>query len=433
MKSTGPSSQKNSQQSDDTLIYILLILLVALLIGALGYWWWQNHKKPKWNYNYEGELGKWTDTPTADDLKQLMLGNRSRLKTTKRFLNDKMRSKQLTEAEKAEVRKELESVDMKMDEVLQGQKLSELAKTSPDFISKFYQLFYEQGKALVRAKTKASSINRSTEKLKRQQKFQATWDISKTEEKEITVQLKTWIDKWYYQAKKGIMPKYKHEGKLPRKFFPYRIEGRKIETDDIPSAEDFNYFLDVNNVKNRTGWKEAVARLQQPLQVNFKGYKGFIRKKDEKETVKEEGKTTLGITYYYHVGDDKESKDYKRYGWEDDTSFLTYGKVDDIKPIRIRLKKEMFLNRLGYEEFITKLDEKGGFSYVDICFESVVDTIAHELAHAIVATFEFKYEGEEGGGHGKLFYDICKEIEVMIREDPEFNKFEKWWYLAPNK
>ncbi|CAG8804778.1 21052_t:CDS:2, partial [Racocetra persica] len=106
-----------------------------------------------------------------------------------------------------------------------------------------------------------------------------------------------------------------------------------------------------------------VARLQQPLQVNFKGYKGFIRNKDEKETQKEEGKTTLGITYYYFVGDDNE--------------------VDDIKPIRIRLKKEMFLNRLGHEEFITKLNEKGEITYMDICFESVVDTIAHELAHAI--------------------------------------------------
>ncbi|CAG8804779.1 21053_t:CDS:2, partial [Racocetra persica] len=93
-------------------------------------------------------------------------------------------------AEKAEVRKELESVDMKMDEVLQGKNLSELAKTSPTFISEFYQHFYEQGKALVRAKTKASSIRRSTEELKRQQKFQAIWDISKTEEKAITAQLK---------------------------------------------------------------------------------------------------------------------------------------------------------------------------------------------------------------------------------------------------
>ncbi|CAG8447586.1 11318_t:CDS:2 [Racocetra fulgida] len=126
-----------------------------------------------------------------NDLKQLILGNRGRLKTTKRFLNDKMKSKRLTEAEKAEVRKELESVDMKIDEVLQEQNLSELAKTNPTFISKFYQLFYEQGKALVRAKAKASFINQSTEELKRQQKFQDIWDISKTEEKAITAQLKT--------------------------------------------------------------------------------------------------------------------------------------------------------------------------------------------------------------------------------------------------
>jgi len=57
-----------------------------------------------------------------------------------------------------------------------------------------------------------------------------------------------------------------------------------------------------------------VARLQQPLQVNFKGYKGFIREKDEKETQKEEGKTTLGITYYYFVGDGNEGRNYKNIG-----------------------------------------------------------------------------------------------------------------------
>ncbi|CAG8744990.1 3380_t:CDS:2, partial [Cetraspora pellucida] len=61
--------------------------------------------------------------------------------------------------------------------------------------------------------------------------------------------------------------------------------------------------------------------------------------------------------------------------------------------------------------------EKGTRFYDDICFEALVDTIAHELAHAIVGTFEFKYEGEEGGGHGKLFYDICKEIEEMQKRD----------------
>ncbi|CAG8510941.1 16075_t:CDS:2 [Cetraspora pellucida] len=63
-----------------------------------------------------------------------------------------MRSRKLTDEEKAEVREELKGVNMEVDETLKEKKLSEL---DPSSISQFYKHFYEQGKMLVRARTKA--------------------------------------------------------------------------------------------------------------------------------------------------------------------------------------------------------------------------------------------------------------------------------------
>ncbi|CFW92930.1 protein of unknown function [endosymbiont DhMRE of Dentiscutata heterogama] len=415
MKDTGSNSRKNSQQSNDTLIYILLILLLALLIGGLGYWWWQrSHPKNNWVYDYESALGKSTDTPKVEDLKRLILGNRERWKTVNRFLNDKMKSRKLTDKEKAEIREELKGVNMKADEILKEQKLSEL---DPSTIPQFYKHFYEQGKMLVRARTKAS-VNRTKEELRRQLEIQEKWSISEAEGKEINKQMKVWIDKWYNQAKKEIMPKYESKGKWPRNrnFLPEKIKGKKVSGYPPPDAT-FNFFLDVNNM-NRSGGQELIVLFQKPFQVNYIGYDGFLTSEDKENT--EEGEL-FGITDYGKLEGDE---------WNDGTSYRAWGKGDNIKPIRIRLKKEIFFNRLGHEEWLTKLDEKGTRFYDDICFEALVDTIAHELAHAIVATFEFRYEGEEEGGHGKLFYDICKEIEEMVRADPKFEEFEKWWYLA---
>jgi hypothetical protein len=50
--------------------------------------------------------------------------------------------------------------------------------------------------------------------------------------------------------------------------------------------------------------------------------------------------------------------------------------------------------------------------------------MAHELAHAIVNTTKAKYDGEEGGGHGKFFYEIMKKIKKMIKNSPDFKDFK---------
>ena len=43
--------------------------------------------------------------------------------------------------------------------------------------------------------------------------------------------------------------------------------------------------------------------------------------------------------------------------------------------------------------------------------ESVVDTILHEIAHAL----SYVYYGSEGIGHGKLWKDICRQIGAIPR------------------
>jgi hypothetical protein len=48
------------------------------------------------------------------------------------------------------------------------------------------------------------------------------------------------------------------------------------------------------------------------------------------------------------------------------------------------------------------------------------------LAHAVVSSIKGEYEGEEKGGHGKLFYKFMQKIEKMMRETPEFSQFEEW-------
>ncbi|CAG8475302.1 6982_t:CDS:2 [Paraglomus occultum] len=130
------------------------------------------------------------------------------------------------------------------------------------------------------------------------------------------------------------------------------INGRKANPN---SEEDINYFLNANNKEGKGGWEEFVALLSQPPVIHFKGYGGFVTKKDLENS--SEGMETFGLTTCN-------------------------------KPVEI-------------------------------------ETIVHELAHSIVDTMKLDYDGEEGGGHGKLFYDLMEDIEKMVRETPEFKEFEE--------
>ena len=413
MKSTDKKSRKNSS-SDDTLIYVLLFLLVALLAGGLIYWKWP---KTEPTYDYEKELGKWENSPTQKMVSELFSNNRNRIKAAERVLDDKVRKRKLTAKEKEEVRAELNKINKGLYKDLQGHDLKIIEKENPEMLATIYEKLYEDGKVLIRIKSKISA-DLPHEKAKKQLEFQKKWKkVFASEWQDMEPKISEWLKKWHHQARE-LIPK--HGGRpLTRSFIPLKINGREA---DPNSREDINYFLDAKNEEGKKGWRENItflSQLRQPPKIDFQGYGGFVDKKKLKES--SEGSETFGLT----------TCNAESLGWGDnksptETSYI-YLK-EGCRWIVITLSKKLFLNRLGYEEWITDTKkENNNRTYYDICFEAAAETIIHELAHSIVDVMKFHYDGEEGGGHGKLFYDLMEDIEKIVKNSPEFEEFKTWW------
>jgi hypothetical protein len=416
MENTDKKSRKNSS-SDDTLLYVLLFLLVALLAGGLIYWKWPKNTEPV--YNYEEELGKWDNSPTEKVVSKLISDNRNRIKTAERVLGDKMRTRKLTAEEKKEVRAELDSINTGIYRDLWGIDLKEREKDSPDLLTNLYKELYEQGKALIRIKSKISA-NRTYEEAKKQLEFQKKWKkVFASEWQDMKPKISEWLIKWHHQARE-LIPK--HGGRiLTHCFIPLKINGREANPN---SEKDINYFLDMNNNSGREDWEESVTLLSQPLTIDFKGYGGFVDKKKLKDS--SEGSETFGLTSCNPMTIQPRGWGFR--GRPAETLLKYYDLDKRCRQIVITLSKKLFLNRLGYEEWITDAkEENNSRNYYDICFESAAETIIHELAHSIVDVMRFEYDGEEGGGHGKLFYELMEDIEKIVKKSPEFEEFKTWW------
>jgi len=195
------------------------------------------------------------------------------------------------------------------------------------------------------------------------------------------------------------------------------INGRKASKD---SPDDVNHFKTVHHIKEQNGEKWTLdLRGYKPVDVVFKGYAGFLTKEDKKDST--EGKKTFGLTLSDPV-----------------TSLATKDEnekiIDEVKivgrnhrSITIKLKKKLFFNREGYDEWLTDVyqtDKQSGRNYFDICWEEVIETIAHELAHAVINSLCGKYDGEKGGGHGRLHDEFQKRIEKMIEKSDEYHEFK---------
>jgi hypothetical protein len=200
------------------------------------------------------------------------------------------------------------------------------------------------------------------------------------------------------------------EKKLRQHIKPILIKGQPAS---INNPADIDYFKREHILTDKKTRKESLVDLRQPLKINFQGYAGFLTPEDEKNS--SEGKTTLGVTI---------SSPLIFFGEENKCEIFN----DNQRSIVIKLKKELFLNREGYDELLVKVYKlaNGGYgrSYYDISFEEVVETIAHELAHAVVNSIQSSYEGEKKGGHGKLHDEITERMEEMIRKSSEFSEFE---------
>jgi hypothetical protein len=185
-----PSRQKNDVS--DTLIYIFLFLLLALLIGGIGWWVYDRYYKeepvqPK-VFNYEFFLGPKKNSPSHEEVSKLISSNRNTLKRINWALDDQLESKKLTEEEKEAVRAELSNIDPKFDEMMKRQVINE--KTDPQMLKIIYDLAYDYGKILVRARD-ITLVRWNVEEAKRQKEEQKKWTISSSEKAEIDEKMNT--------------------------------------------------------------------------------------------------------------------------------------------------------------------------------------------------------------------------------------------------
>lgn len=421
---------KENNQNDNTLLYVLLLIAFAVLVGGLVWWFFQSRNKtPQWNHDYEAVLGKKKTTPsTAEEVSKLVAENRDRIKTAKRVLAGEIKGRTLTKEQKKEVESELKNVREDVIDFFRGKDLKSLEKNDPESLANIYSLLYEQGEVSVRLKDK-TSVFRSPEELKRHEKLQSEWSeqgITEEEEVEIKKVMDEWITKWYNQARAELI------GLEPGKY-PLLVDGALMTwKDEKKLAEPIKlkkpYTYDGKNKVEKT------TDFSPPLDVKFKGYYGFLTEEDKKGS--SEGTETFGLTksegamLIYTKGGKLDKETHEPVEPVPKDFFLIKLFEDNRREIKIGLEKKMFFNRLGHEEWLSEVKYEGQVTsriYHNICFEEVLETIVHELAHAIVNTIKFRYEGEEGGGHGEFFYEVMQKIEKMVKASPDFPEFKTWW------
>ncbi|MCE8167778.1 MAG: hypothetical protein I3275_04060 [Candidatus Moeniiplasma glomeromycotorum] len=417
------NKRKKEEDSSDWLLYIFYFLF-AVLIGLII--WWVYDKYFKENpptharvVNYEGVLGKKEENPQAKAVSDLIRNNRETLKSVNWLLEGKVKGKELSEAEKENAREKLKGVNKKLVETLQSFKISEIP---PENLKTIYDQLYEEAKILLEVYWDLSA-SPDSEETKKQWEVQQEWDISEAEHTKIKQKLDVWLTKWYNEGIEKILPK-KNLTILTEVIKPvvYNEKGEPKEISAFPNERV------LASLKKEWVYKDGVAfDLTKPLKNEFVGYNGFVDEENEKKS--SEGSAVMGLTVPLNSTAIIPNI-------ENAPSTLYHARIfwKNHQKQAIRLKKELFFNRLGYDWWITKLgkedknnDKFANASRLDINFQQVVDTIAHELAHVLVNLTNFDYQGEEGGGHGKLFYEVMEEVEKMMRDSSEFIEFEGWW------
>jgi len=178
-----------------------------------------------------------------------------------------------------------------------------------------------------------------------------------------------------------------------------------------PLAKDSAIHSHFNNFIKKFYWqfrlKKGIPRGSYSPEINFQGFKEFIISEDSL------GKCSFAQEKFKGV-------------------YQTN--------IHILINQIYLLNKLGMEKYITNED----YSYLEIHFDRLIETIAHELAHAYQYTINREKEGEmsscESSGKkdakGNFLYpelvtehtQLIKEIKQMIiTSSNKYQEFKNWW------
>jgi hypothetical protein len=187
----------------------------------------------------------------------------------------------------------------------------------------------------------------------------------------------------------------------------------KILTEPLKNSEIHAYFdsLITNFYWNFRKQKKIPHGTYTP-EINFQGFKGFIDFSSETEM----GQCASEIGYEVtEINGKKEQEIYQG-------------------TMSITLNQKLLLGKLGMDKWF--YSETG---YLPVGFDELVETMAHELAHAYQNTIRVnngeavKSQCASSGDKNKYpelvaeHTQLTKEIKQMIESSSEYQEFKKWW------
>jgi len=219
------------------------------------------------------------------------------------------------------------------------------------------------------------------------------------EDKEIRLKLNDFIKTFF---KKFIIEKNLSEPNYIQ--LVREAEGKK-QLPPEPSLEKIKQ--ETQKLKNRF----PKVDVDKKMRVKFNGFQGWHGENDG-----EEGGIAAGLTLY-----NKSEK------LTEDKRFNSC----EIRYISITLHKNFPFSRKGkeYYRWITKNDQ--GIGDVLIGWDNLIETIAHELAHAVINFSRVHYRTNKKikmGGHGILHSKYTRELHLMIKNNPKYRELKEFWF-----
>lgn len=418
------NTKKNSQISNNTWWYIILLLILVASVGGFCYYWFVH--KPK--VEIKEELAFINDTSkvkrdSSDYTSANIISKAKRNIRKKAKCQEKLAKSKLSTKKKQAFQEVLDNIitpEMEENELMNIDDHEEKIRI-------INQILDEDSKLdRLEEKIDPERIKLVTKLFKEEQPTWLKNDFPQ-EKNEIIKKIDDTFKRFYYQFLDEIVSKDKEEREA---MWVDPIMVKSELTTDTNRQQHIAY------IKSRKfkihDENNELHEYPQPLKDGFLGFTDVLSKKEEKDQAEKEG-TLLGLTISEK---DKYpiislSKDY--HDPEEKDKFTNFYCYPYPLPIRIKLKKEFFFGRKGedYDEWIDSIEKKENgqtwWTPVDISFEMLIETIAHELAHAVIETSRFKY-AENNGGHGPLHNDYTTRIRKMIENSSEYKEFQRWWW-----
>jgi len=217
------------------------------------------------------------------------------------------------------------------------------------------------------------------------------------EDLKVTEEIKKFMDHFYEEYKKV------YNLTSPKIVQPTRTINGDLITLETPQKE-------IEEKINQLKKKGYPYNFDNKMKVIWESFAGWHEKGE-----KDKGNVTVGLTHY------TPSKELS----EDETVKICQNRI-----ISITLDAKFPFGRKGkrYESWSTK-KPNGQLNNLRIDWNSLIETIAHELAHAIINTTKISYRDEDHkGGHGTLHSEYTKKMKKLIKESSKYQDFKNFWF-----